>query len=44
MKWDEERNMMLKCICEALDLDFCSCSDDVREECNVKLPKVTNEH
>lgn len=36
-----EGNTVMKCICEALDLDYCDCSDEIREELNVKLPKLS---
>ena len=31
---------MLKCIHEALDLDYCDCSEEIRLDCEVKLPKL----
>lgn len=27
-----------KCIHEGLDLDWCDCTEDIRQECNVQLP------
>jgi hypothetical protein len=30
--------VVTKCIHEGLDLDWCDCSQDVRQRCNVQLP------
>lgn len=35
---------VFKCIHEALDLDWCDCSDEVRAEFDVKLPKIGEFH
>lgn len=39
MRIDESTNTIHKCIHEALDYDWCDCSDFVRTDLNVKLPK-----
>lgn len=39
-RWDAETTTMYKCICEALDLDYCDCSEEIRLKCNVKLPRL----
>lgn len=39
MRFDESTNTVHKCIHEALDYDWCNCSDFTREDLNVKLPK-----
>lgn len=39
MRFDPETGTTYKCIHEALDLDWCDCSDEERELYNVKLPK-----
>lgn len=40
MRWDEETNTAHKCIHEALDLDYCDCSEEIRLQYNVKLPRL----
>lgn len=42
MRWNEETTTMHKCIHEALDLDYCDCSEETRLDCNVKLPRLEN--